>query len=1068
MKLNKRQKTLQETLSSLDGVLAALSAYPNLEDALLFKAQSEANKYLGQLFPTQLDFGKEILEHLVGMDVLIGIVSKFLTVALPGVEIGLKTALLANMQNLGTNCAINPIIFEKAIKEGIIFDLKQIDLIDKLTISPLDKKIGKYYYFGINDCETAYDVLQSAIDPNNQTEKRKKHWAEGREDGKKQKEGTSYLNRALNDSVHHYFNGRKRDFDCLLWYMKNKGAYREVWDKRTTESESLFNGDGKPQEWINRFGSKRTCYYMITDENKIKFYTKKGSNVTPPSDSGNLEMMDETTEYVFMEAKKYYVYKFGKAPIKKLSRKKYYVEKGETLSKVYFWDNTSNQWNIKNPIPTKYKSVDDLDKSLTAGDCVCIDNSYYIITEISFKTKSKKDKDGKKNDVEYPEVKLEECIDITNDLQNDVAIFVDYDLDNNKEKIEKNIEVSSSFSHLCINKGQRQWYKEEYKDKDTSTKEVNNSNCFYEKKSSTDGSFDINVDKILIDPYFKKTNEDGEVKAKKCINVSPLLSSRNKYKRKFGILTLEFSPRTGNILQSDGTPMHQQTPYDNVLHVFYGNVKELPTSERDVLQTECKQTAEVNKLGCQVYDKMVQIQKKHIQLWKSKLNKWKNDNNNYELSENFYKASKGYSMMIMGDNTNVKTLLNSKSPLYNDVNGIETKLTKAKELIEKYYGSKIKKGNDNGEFNYETYKSFFDKVMQDVLCDGKEQYFSIYAYAQRVSELMEANENLLYISARDLQYPKAEQNYYYRKTLFQFNCDYINSLQLFDPKVLAAQMITSLFGGTIMEASIGATVSWKTELIRDVVRDMVEKTIAAEDFAVSDCFFTFTNDSYNGMLRATELRQAGLYSAHGEENGNKPINSAELLEGLNGIDEAADQAGQIEVIKGAIQTAVTEVCTDIYNQNEKAVSKVDYYWQKSFIQTLMINLCTQLVMAMLSPKVYLLILMNLEMFGLTTNFDIRSFIERFNYLIRSIVKGVVDQFMQFLVQEILTIIEGLVQKLIEKLAFEQAEMYMRLLKQIWLHVQMFTQCGGEVSWTQDYVNFADIASAENQEPINEC
>ena len=30
-----------------------------------------------------------------------------------------------------------------------------------------------------------------------------------------------------------------------------------------------------------------------------------------------------------------------------------------------------------------------------------------------------------------------------------------------------------------------------------------------------------------------------------------------------------------NIIQSDGKPMHQQTPYDNVLHVFFGNVKEI-------------------------------------------------------------------------------------------------------------------------------------------------------------------------------------------------------------------------------------------------------------------------------------------------------------------------------------------------------------------------------------------------------------------------------------------------------------------------------------------------------------
>ena len=142
MKKDKKRVKLQETLTSIDMVLAALNAYPSLEDAILDRAQGEINKFLGQFFPTQLDLIKEILEHLVGTDALIDIVSKFLTYELPAVEIALKSALLANMNNLGTNCTIDPFIYEKAIKEGIVFDLKQIVLIDKLTISPLDRYFG--------------------------------------------------------------------------------------------------------------------------------------------------------------------------------------------------------------------------------------------------------------------------------------------------------------------------------------------------------------------------------------------------------------------------------------------------------------------------------------------------------------------------------------------------------------------------------------------------------------------------------------------------------------------------------------------------------------------------------------------------------------------------------------------------------------------------------------------------------------------------------------------------------------------------------------------------------------
>ena len=63
MRRDKKRKTMQETLSSLDAVLTALDSYPNLEDALLEKAQGELNKYMGKLFPTQLDFSIDILEH---------------------------------------------------------------------------------------------------------------------------------------------------------------------------------------------------------------------------------------------------------------------------------------------------------------------------------------------------------------------------------------------------------------------------------------------------------------------------------------------------------------------------------------------------------------------------------------------------------------------------------------------------------------------------------------------------------------------------------------------------------------------------------------------------------------------------------------------------------------------------------------------------------------------------------------------------------------------------------------------------------------------------------------------
>lgn len=1079
-----KKKKVQETLSTIDGVLAALNSYPSLEDALLERAQNESNKFLGKLFPTQLDFIKNILEHVGGTDMIIDIISKFLTVALPGVEVSLKAALLANMQNFGTNCEIDPIIYEKAIKEGIIFDLKQIDLIDKLSVSPLDRKLGKYFYFGIDGCESAYDILQSAIDPSNERQDKPSRKNRTKQTSKK---STSYLNRAMNDSVGHYFGGRKRDFDCLLWYMKNKAAYREVWGKRTSAKEDIFNGDSNIEGWIAKNGDKYSIYYKINPD-RVTFY---GNNI--PSSDGNITPMNESKIYRFIEGKgKLYQYKFGDPPIKKISRDMVYYTTDKKKDdhgkvKVVIYGYADGKWGRIEKDVNSYKSVENISPETPPekDDFILVDGSLFVVEKApKFKEKTIYDKNDIDSVTNKPkekkikvvtDIKTKECINITNDLKNNVCVFVDYDdvVDGKKkgDLIKEGKDVSSSLDENNV--GQRHWIKKKCKDGDPFTDDFTKKGAYttvYYEKKSKNNTFERGIDKVLIPPHV--VNKDGV--ATPFININDEMEKKNKYTKDFGILTLDFSPRTGNVLQSDGKPMQQQTPYGNVLHVFFGNVKEIPSSERMSLNDALRNSADSNRLGASISHKMEKLVDKHLKIFRKKIKEWKKSGEpNGPLIERFKEREKNlynralsaYSILADGKVDNKQkiiksTHLSSDSELYSDNEKLMSKLYEIDEIINSYDEELYQEDT----LDHVNFKEFNEKMNQAI---GN---YAICAYTERASQIMEANENLLYLSAKDLKYPEARKNYYYKHTLFEFNADYINSLQLFDPKVLAAQLITSLFGGLTMSAMIGATASWKTELIHDVIKNMIEKVIASEDMVVSDCFFTFTNDTYNGMLRASELRQAGLYSKHGEQNGNNNIDPVKLLEGLNEMDNAADQAGHTEIIKGAITNAAVEVSKDVYTEDNHLAINTNFGIKMSFMETLMINLCTQCVMTMLSPKVYLLILINLEMYGLSTNFDIKSFIERFGNLIRSIVKSVVDKFMEFLHDELMKIIEELIQKLITKISFEQVEMYVRLLKQILMHIRMFfsSSRGQSIGWSQDIVGYADIISADSQEPINEC
>lgn len=1118
MKKDKIGKTMSETLSKIDSVLVSLDGYPEIEDALLEKSNGLTEKYLGKMFPTQLDFSLDILEHLVGRDVLIDIISEFITNALPGLEIALKAALLANMRSIATSCTIDPIIYERAIKEGIVFDLKQIDLYDKLKVSPLDKKIGQYYYFGIEDCNTSYDILQSAIEPNNQSNRRKKRIEKK---GSQIKEETSYVNRAFSDSVGHYFGGRKRDFDCLLWYMKNKGVGRQVWGKRTSASEDIFNGsDYDVTDWIKTKGTKGTTYYQViendTMEKSIKIfeYTTEG-NVN--ESDGHLSELDYNKgKYLVTqedsEGWRYYAYTCKDDLIKKIDRRKIYyihflsermnddgeVEKEELYEAYRFIGGKWVQYGDQERFSQKYTTIEEAKEKggldISPGNFLIIDGRLMFVVEVEL------------DDVlgvgpRIKKLKTTNGIDVTNDINNQDAIYVDYEeIENEKTKgdlIKEGHTPASSFSSWYTNEmygssSKKSWVRHgrEFlsEDKISEYEQTVPNTLYYASNDSTDEF------KVVIPPY----NDSGFY-----VNVDKLSKNKGKYTKDFGIVTLEYNQRTGNILQSDGNPLHQQTPYDNSIHVFFGNVKELHTTDRDNVENNLHDCSDALKNCLNIIDKAETMFKKHLKLWKKKKKdkNWKPWTNvkvgNLVMSMDWSYKYGGifYEKMINGgerlNDSLQKEFYSNVLDGYDDLGKIDGRLSEISDVFAKYEKILYVGVNDEKEFNADLFAEDFEKelkqllkVEQDVEKDQQydptdHKYYTLTAFLKKIGEINSSLEDDYYFKSSDLKYPDVKKNYYLYRTLFEFNMDYVNSIQLFDPKVVAAQLITSLFSGAVVNFAFGATVSWKTELIRDTVKDMVEKTIAAEDFSVSDCFFTFTNDAYNGMLRAADLRQAGLYSSHGETNGNRKVDPVKLLEGLNGIDFCADKVEQTSIIKGAIMNASAELSRDEFKDETKFDFNKDSKVDASFIDTLLVNLCTQLVMSLLSPKVYLLILINLELFGLSTNFDIKAFMERFQDLIRTLVKSIVDYFIQYLKDFMMVILfggdfqgrhyKGIIPELTIKIGLEQAEMYARLLKQILMHLRMLTKCGKTQGWEQDVVGYADISDTlTTQEPINEC
>ena len=140
--------------------------------------------------------------------------------------------------------------------------------------------------------------------------------------------------------------------------------------------------------------------------------------------------------------------------------------------------------------------------------------------------------------------------------------------------------------------------------------------------------------------------------------------------------------------------------------------------------------------------------------------------------------------------------------------------------------------------------------------------------------------------------------------------------------------------------------------------------------------------------------------------------------------------------------------------------------QMNLIEDLLNSLAYVLVCSILSPKVYLLLLINLKIIGRQTNFDLEGFIDQYRQLIADLIRLVRDQLIEYLMREIMIIIGDLVREITIKLSIEQARYYARLIKKL---IECFRSHGKDLDFNVDNVNYADILPTEEEQPKNdEC
>lgn len=474
-------------------------------------------------------------------------------------------------------------------------------------------------------------------------------------------------------------------------------------------------------------------------------------------------------------------------------------------------------------------------------------------------------------------------------------------------------------------------------------------------------------------------------------------NTNEKLKKEDGIVTFEFREKSVNLVDAYGNDYLQQTPYNNILHVFIGDVREKSTPLIQQIVEQQRELAE-NEKEQELYKDKIENKQTEIDLLKQDF---------IELDE-----------ALAGGELNDKEYAKQLKKLNKKLNSLETGLNGLYEKQKKLYAAKHR-------FEHEIAN------IKSELEIARDQYFPFLD-------------------------SKHHRNYYYGKTLIEFNIDYIWSLKLFDAKSLTARLLDCLTG----MLTIDLNLSYKQQLVKNEVAKMVKMISESDDIVVSDCFFTFSNDDYDAMSRQAELRKAGLLTFNGDELSAVKINAEDILSSLNEIDDSASE----EKIQSIIEGSLTEISKQLTNTNYEMNDKVNFGIQMNFIENILNDLAYTLVMSVLSPKVYLLLLINLKIIGRESNFNLEEFLGQYKQLIADLIRSIRDQLLEYLQRELMMIIGDLVKELAIKLSLEQAQYYARLIKKL---IDCFKRRKSNINFdfNIDDVDYSDILPSE-EEPIN--
>lgn len=277
----------------------------------------------------------------------------------------------------------------------------------------------------------------------------------------------------------------------------------------------------------------------------------------------------------------------------------------------------------------------------------------------------------------------------------------------------------------------------------------------------------------------------------------------------------------------------------------------------------------------------------------------------------------------------------------------------------------------------------------------------------------------LFIGNAMLDGSQPETNRYSDKTVMAFNTDYVKSIKLFDKKVVIAQIIANMSG-----LYLGANLSFKAQLLNEEVENLVTQIIHNDNVAVSDCFFTFSNEEYDALMQKAEMKHfQGMPFAGIFENDDRTMASEDLINMVNNLSSEAS----LEEVTTFLEGAQYQIQANKYGDGKLSFNGSVAFDKKAMLESFLDSLSKIIIRSVLTPKVYLLILVNRALMGDVTDFRVEEFLNRCKNLLMNIITQINDLILEALMDILMENLRPLASQLLAKIGLEQMQYWHELL-----------------------------------------